>query len=237
MEKDFLKNITITPFSPKTENQKLFLTALKPKNKEKERLVIGEGFAGTGKTFLAVGAALERIKNKEFKKLVVVRPKTEIRSQSLGFTPGSKQEKMLELVSHIVSYVCYFTRKSHAEVSQWMERGNMIEVEAVEYIQGQTYSDSIIIIDECQSLSRPILKMIVTRIGENSTMVLLGSTDQKNFSDSMSKVNICPFEEYINMVKRDRNSMEHIVQFDINDVVRSKLAKANIYRFMREPGW
>ncbi len=151
-------------------------------------LVTLTGLAGSGKTFLALMAALSATNRNEFshaleqsgftkqKRIVVTRTLQHVGSRDLGYLPGNMQEKMAPWLAPIVDNI----RQAFDDASLFesmVESGN-IEVAPIPYIRGRTFSDCFIIVDEAQNATIHELKTIITRVGQNAKIVLLGDIDQ-----------------------------------------------------------
>jgi PhoH-like ATPase len=157
------------------------------------KLVTLVGPAGTGKTLLALTAGVHHVleKNCGFNQLVVSRPVQPL-GNDIGFLPGSFEEKMHPWTKPILDNLGYLfnsdkDRNGKSMVSLYFEKG-IFEVEAITYLRGRSISNAFIIIDEAQNLSVHELKTIITRVGENTKIVLTGDVEQidNNYVDSVS---------------------------------------------------
>jgi PhoH-like ATPase len=138
-------------------------------------LVTLTGLAGSGKTFLALMAALEGLHQGTFKRIVITRSLQPV-GKDIGYLPGSLEEKMNPWLAPIFDNVRHvFKDLSYFEMQ--MERGQ-IEVAPLSFIRGRTFPNSFVLVDESQNASIHELKTIITRVGENSKIVLMGDTDQ-----------------------------------------------------------
>ena len=144
------------------------------------------GKAGSGKTLCAIAAGIEQTigmydqgggkRDNPYKKLIVSRPVQPL-GKDIGFLPGSMEEKMLPWLAPIQDNLQFLMGNDKLMLEQYMEQGK-IEVEAITYIRGRSISNAFIIIDEAQNLSVHELKTIITRVGENSKVVLTGDIEQ-----------------------------------------------------------
>lgn len=181
------QDINAWGLKPRNLEQKL---ALKLLLDDRIKLVTLVGAAGTGKTLLAVAVALEMVMEQEqYHKLIITRPIQPV-GKDIGYLPGSKDEKMDPWVQPIYDNVeCLLGKqqKNKDMFAVWRER-NMIEIEAITYIRGRSLSNAFIIIDEAQNLTVHELKTIVTRVGDNTKIVLTGDIDQidNNLVDPLS---------------------------------------------------
>jgi|TARA_R110000824_G_scaffold12307_11_gene54088 PhoH-like ATPase len=134
------------------------------------------GKAGCGKTLCALASGLEQVlEDQRYTRLVVTRP-VEPLGRDIGFLPGTIEEKMRPWLSPIQDNLRYLMGDKHAFDMQ-LDRG-VIEIEALTYIRGRSISDAFIIIDECQNTTVHEIKTILTRVGENTKIVLLGDIEQ-----------------------------------------------------------
>jgi phosphate starvation-inducible PhoH-like protein len=173
-------------YNSKTKNQDLYKKSLYDKNID---LVICEGPAGTGKTTLASEFSLDFLCNKKIKKIIIIRP-TKATEEDLGFLPGDINKKMFPWIVPIFDiFKEYFL---YSEIEKLIKEG-FIEICPLGFIQGRTFKDTIIIADEMQNSSPSQMFMLLTRIGENSKIIINGDLKQtKTFNgleDLINKVN------------------------------------------------
>lgn len=153
----------------KTIGQKKYVDAIKDKS-----VVFGVGPAGTGKTYLAVAMAAKAMKLKETEKIILTRPAVEA-GEKLGFLPGDLQNKVDPYLRPLYDALAeMFGLETYQRL---MERG-AIEIAPLAYMRGRTLSDSFIILDEAQNTTVEQMKMFLTRMGENSKMVVTGDITQ-----------------------------------------------------------
>ncbi|HPE16013.1 MAG TPA: PhoH family protein [Oscillospiraceae bacterium] len=157
------------PIKPKTIGQKTYLEAIK-----KSGVTLGIGPAGTGKTYLAVAAAVAAFRDKEVNRIILTRPAVEA-GERLGFLPGDLQSKVDPYLRPL--YDALFEMLGPETYNKYVERGN-IEVAPLAYMRGRTLEDSFIILDEAQNTSREQMKMFLTRIGFGSKTVITGDITQ-----------------------------------------------------------
>ena len=137
------------------------------------------GKAGSGKTLMAISAGFEQtlgLKEPRYKKLVVSRPVQPL-GKDIGFLPGSMHDKMLPWLMPIQDNMQFLLGNDRAMLSAYMEKGQ-IELEALTYIRGRSINNAFIIIDEAQNLTAHEVKTIITRVGENTKIVLTGDIEQ-----------------------------------------------------------
>ena len=176
------------PIKLLNSNSKRNIWGLKPRNKEqifamdlledeKINVITLVGKAGCGKTLLAIAAGLSQVVEKEtYSRLVVSRP-IQPMGRDIGYLPGSMEEKMSPWVAPIRDNLEYLMANDKAALETYMKQGR-IEVEALTYIRGRSIANAFIIIDEAQNLTAHELKTILTRVGENTKIVLTGDIEQ-----------------------------------------------------------
>ncbi len=157
------------PVKAKTLGQKSYCEAIR-----KNTVTLGVGPAGTGKTYLAVAAAVAAFRAKEVNRIILTRPAVEA-GERLGFLPGDMQSKVDPYLRPL--YDALFDMFGAETYNKYLERGN-IEVAPLAYMRGRTLDDSFIILDEAQNTSREQMKMFLTRMGFGSKMVITGDVTQ-----------------------------------------------------------
>lgn len=155
--------------APKTVNQRRYVDAI-----EHHDLTFGIGPAGTGKTYLAVAMAVSALLNKRVSRIVLTRPAVEA-GEHLGFLPGTLQEKVDPYLRPL--YDALFDMVEPERVEKLVER-NTIEIAPLAFMRGRTLNDCFIILDEAQNTTAEQMKMILTRQGFNSKMVVTGDQTQ-----------------------------------------------------------
>ena len=157
------------PIKPKTLGQKRYVDAIK-----KNTITLGIGPAGTGKTYLAVAAAVAAFRDKQVNRIILTRPAVEA-GERLGFLPGDLQSKVDPYLRPL--YDALFDMLGAETYNKYLERGS-IEVAPLAYMRGRTLDDSFIILDEAQNTSREQMKMFLTRLGFGSKIVITGDITQ-----------------------------------------------------------
>src|ERR1700694_4344405 len=196
--------------APKTVNQRRYMEAI-----ERNDLVIGVGPAGTGKTYLAVAMAISALMNKQVARIVLTRPAVEV-GERLGFLPGTLQEKVDPYLRPL--YDALYDMLDSERVEKLLER-NVIEVAPIAFMRGRTLSDSFIILDEAQNCTPEQMKMVLTRQGFNSKMVVNGDVTQIDLPAGRRSRLVDATE-----VLRGVEGIS-FVQFDDKDVVRHTLVQ------------
>ena len=157
------------PVKPKTIGQKQYVDSIL-----QNTVTIGVGPAGTGKTYLAVAAAVAAFRDKQINRIILTRPAVEA-GERLGFLPGDLQSKVDPYLRPL--YDALFDMLGAETYQKYLERGN-IEVAPLAYMRGRTLDDSFIILDEAQNTSREQMKMFLTRMGFGSKIVITGDITQ-----------------------------------------------------------
>lgn len=209
---DLMGTVAITArgkiIRPKTLGQKKYVDAIK-----RSSIVFGVGPAGTGKTYLAVALAVYALKNKEIDKIILTRPAVEA-GEKLGFLPGDMNEKvdpylrpLFDALQEMMGQDAYLRH---------IERGS-IEIAPLAYMRGRTLSNSFIILDEAQNTTKEQMKMFLTRMGENSRIVVTGDVTQIDLPKNVKSGMIDAIE-----VLAGVEGIE-IVKLTAKDVVRHEL--------------
>ncbi len=159
---------------PKTEGQKAYVDSIR-----KNLVTFGIGPAGTGKTYLAVALAAFYLKNREVERIILTRPAVEA-GEKLGFLPGDLQEKVDPYLRPL--YDALADLFGFDQFQKLMDR-NIIEVAPLAYMRGRTLEESFIILDEAQNTTREQMKMLLTRMGNHSRVVVNGDVTQIDLVD------------------------------------------------------
>jgi phosphate starvation-inducible PhoH-like protein len=196
--------------APKTVNQRRYIEAI-----ERNDLVFGVGPAGTGKTYLAVAMGVSALINKQVARIILTRPAVEA-GERLGFLPGTLQEKVDPYLRPL--YDALYDMLESERVEKLLEK-NVIEVAPIAFMRGRTLNDSFIILDEAQNSTSEQMKMVLTRQGFNSKMVVNGDITQIDLPNGRRSGLI----DAMDVLK----GVEGIsfVQFDERDVVRHTLVQ------------
>lgn len=157
------------PIRSKTVGQRKYVDYIR-----KKTITFGIGPAGTGKTYLAVAMAVNSFKSKQVEKIILTRPAVEA-GEKLGFLPGDLQEKVNPYLRPL--YDALQEMLGLDSYSKLMEKG-VIEIAPLAYMRGRTLNNAFIILDEAQNTTKEQIKMFLTRLGENSKMVITGDLTQ-----------------------------------------------------------
>jgi phosphate starvation-inducible protein PhoH and related proteins len=198
---------------PRSLNQRSYLEEM-----ERHDMVFGIGPAGTGKTYLAVAAAVSALLAKSVARIVLARPAVEA-GEKLGFLPGDLQEKVDPYLRPL--YDALYDLLDYEKVSRLLER-NAIEVAPLAFMRGRTLNDSFVIIDEAQNTTTEQMKMVLTRTGFGSKVVVTGDITQIDLPQGKTSGLI----EAISVLSGTKGIS--FVYFDEKDVVRHKLVQAII---------
>ena len=204
--------------APKTINQRRYIDAI-----ERHDLTFGIGPAGTGKTYLAVAMAVSALLNKKVSRIVLTRPAVEA-GEKLGFLPGTLQEKIDPYLRPL--YDALFEMIETEKVEKLLER-SVIEVAPIAFMRGRTLNDCFIIMDEAQNSTAEQMKMILTRQGFNSKMVVTGDLTQVDLPPGRT----CGLLNATEVLR----GVEGIsfVQFEEVDVVRHSLVQKIVNAYGR----
>lgn len=195
---------------PRTVGQKKYIDAIK-----NNTIVLGIGPAGTGKTYLAVAMAVKAFRNHQIKKIILTRPAVEA-GEKLGFLPGDLQDKVDPYLRPL--YDALFDMFGAESFARYMEKG-IIEVAPLAYMRGRTLDEAFIILDEAQNTTSEQIKMFLTRLGNESRMVITGDITQIDLPETKKSGLV----EAVKVLKGIDDIEIH--RFTEKDVVRHKLVQ------------
>jgi phosphate starvation-inducible PhoH-like protein len=161
---------------PRTDNQKEYIRTV-----AENIITFCQGVAGSGKSHIAVGLALEYLLDEKVKKIIITRPVVES-GEKLGYLPGSAEEKLHPYLLPLLDEINYFIPA--AQYAN-LKINNKIEIVPLGLMRGRNFHNCFIVADECQNASYDQLKMLLTRIGMNSKMVVTGDTSQSDLHRHM----------------------------------------------------
>lgn len=201
------------PF-PFTDNHTKFYYTI---NNLNTNMVFLDGVAGSMKTYIAVYAALEHLRDRYVDQIIYVRTVVESASRSLGFLPGELSDKFEQ-------YSIPFTQKA-LEIIQKADLATLVEREyikpvPVNFARGQTFNNSFVIIDEAQNATRSEISTLLSRVGRNTKYVIIGDTKQSDIKDSGFKQVFDLFD-----TEFSRKNNIHCMKFDASDIRRSEILK------------
>ena len=199
--------------TPKSLNQRLYLDAIRDND-----LVIAIGPAGTGKTYLAVAAAVGHLTEKKVERIILCRPAVEA-GEKLGFLPGDMAEKVDPYFRPLYDALYHLLDRDRANAQ--MERG-VIEIAPLAFMRGRTLNNSFVILDEAQNTTSEQMKMFLTRLGNNSKAVITGDVTQVDLPPGRTS-GLIEAQTVVASVPGIR-----FVYFDESDVVRHPLVQSII---------
>lgn len=203
---------------PRNDRQQQYLEALKGSDQ-----VIVFGPAGTGKTYCVATFAANQYHLKNINKIVITRPHVAV-GKDIGYLPGTLEEKCAPWALPVVDVLERHLTKGVVETGL---KNQNIEVAPLALMRGRSFENTFVIVDEAQNITLPELKMLVTRIGEGSKLVLNGDIQQSDLkeADGLSKIT--------HYAKKHMLPIP-IIEFTIDDVVRSDICKAWVEVFTKE---
>ena len=197
---------------PRNLNQEDYILKLQDTNKD---IVFGIGPAGTGKTLLAVQVAVKMFKEGDIDKIIVTRPAVSV-DEELGFLPGTLEQKMAPWTRPIFDVLReYFNAK---EIEGMITEG-IIEIAPLAYMRGRTFKNSFILADEMQNATPNQMKMLLTRLGQNSKMAVTGDLNQADKLKDNGLIN------FVNLLKDRPTSRLDAVYFNHKDIERHEAVK------------
>jgi len=225
VKKRFTSEVNVLDFQPylpqkkqrvslyaRSPNQQTYLQKLQDETKS---IVLAIGPAGTGKTMLAVQNGIKQFQEGLVDKIIVTRPAVSV-DEDLGFLPGTLNEKMAPWTRPIFDVLGeYYQTK---DIAKMLEEG-VIEISPLAYMRGRTFKNAYIIADEMQNATINQMKMLLTRLGEGSKMVVTGDLAQADRVNDNGLVNFCSL--------LTSKTLKHIdiVQFDHKDIERHNAVK------------
>ena len=226
VKKRFTSEVNIIDFQPylpakkqrvtiqaRNANQKLYLSKLYA---EQTSIVLAIGPAGTGKTMLAVQHGIKMFQEGKVDRIVVTRPAVSV-DEDLGFLPGDLNEKMAPWTRPIFDVLGEYYQKK--EIANMLEEG-VIEISPLAYMRGRTFKNAYIVADEMQNATVNQMKMLLTRLGEGSKMVVTGDLAQADRVSDNGLIDFCNLLE-------QKEYLEHIdiIRFDNKDIERHNAVK------------
>lgn len=163
------RSFKLRDFEAKTASQQVLINLIQDRE-----IVVASGTSGVGKTYVALATALDLLEH-GYKKIILVKSVTTIPGESIGFIPGTYQEKMEPF---LFSYTWNIDKLLGKGATKELMDKDLVEVMPIAYVRGLSIDDSIVIIDEAQNIDRHTFKTIITRIGRNSKYIFLGDIEQ-----------------------------------------------------------
>lgn len=217
-QESFPKTRKTVNVSPLNDNQAQYINAI-----NHNKIVFGIGPAGTGKTYIPAKMAVRAMTEKQIDRIIVCRPAKEAGQEKIGFLPGDIQNKMDPYLKPIFDAFKEYWSK---ETIDDMIKNETIEIIPLGYMRGRTFKNAFIICDEMQNSTVDLIKMVITRFGDNSKMVLTGDPDQK---DNLN-------ENVLGWARQNLEGVHDVsfVKFDIKDVEREEVVKNILMKLKAE---
>jgi len=213
LENSFLTKNEFKEVKPLNYIQETYLNAIKTND-----IIFGIGSAGTGKTYIAASYAASELFHRRVDKIILTRPNVET-GRGLGFLPGTLEEKY---EPYLDPFDQVFHRTLGKGFYEYALKSKTIEPRPLGFMRGATFDNSIVLVDEAQNATKSELKMLLSRIGRNTKMIISGDDDQSDIEDSglLDAVNRL---EGIDGIE--------VVRFIDSDIVRSKMCKQIILAY------
>jgi len=203
---------------PKNEKQDILIRSIKA-----YPITVTIGCAGTGKTYCSAGTVAQLFLKGGYKKIVLTRANVPT-GKSLGHFPGDIKEKMTPWLMPMLEVLSKAFGKGKFE---YMLNKEQIEIQPIETIRGRSYENALVLVDEAQNLSMDEIKAITTRIGENTKLILMGDPAQSDVKNGKDLTEFC-------YVVRKNGIEMPVVEFGVNDIVRSDIVADLVKMFIQE---
>jgi phosphate starvation-inducible PhoH-like protein len=215
---EYLSNKEKTDFenkfsNPRNKSQTKFLSYLKNKD---SRIIIASGPAGTGKTLFGIEQGVRNYILGNFEKIIFTRPVVSV-DEDIGFLPGTLEEKMAPWIRPIYDILYNFI--SPKEVEHLISE-KIIEISPLGFMRGRTFKNCWIVADEMQNSTISQMKMLLTRIGENSRLIITGDLDQNDRKDQINGL-----DDFLGKLKGRRSDSINSVEFDKADIERENVVR------------
>jgi phosphate starvation-inducible PhoH-like protein len=217
-----IKQVFMKKIQPKNYTQEFYMDTLRDSS-----IILATGPAGSGKTFIATSIACEMLLKQEVSRIVLTRPIVEA-GEKLGFLPGTLEEKVHPYLLPLLDGLNFHLGKKMVED---MMADGRIEIAPLAYMRGRTFDDCFVILDEAENTSKEQMKLILTRIGQNTTMAINGDHTQSDLGYRT--------ENGLTWAVRKLRGADpeiNIVEFSKDDIVRSKLIGVILTHLERPDG-
>ena len=203
----------LVDIDPLTDNQKRLFDSYAD-----DKHIVAYGCAGTGKTFVAASYAAAQLFHRRTQKIIITRPNIEV-GKSLGFLPGTLEEKYFP---YLEPFQVAFERTLGKGLYEYALKNKQIDPKPLGFMRGATFDDCIVLVDECQNMTKVEFKMLLSRIGQNCKIVLSGDDDQLDIKNS-------GLEDALYRLQGIRGV--EVVRFLEGDIVRSDMCKEIILAY------
>lgn len=201
-------SVTGKPIVPRSDNQRLLVESY-----HSDDMIFAIGPAGSGKTYISIALAVRALKNKEIRKIILSRPAVEA-GEKLGFLPGDMKEKIDPYLQPL--YDALQDMIPAQKLTEYMEQ-NVIQIAPLAFMRGRTLNDAVVILDEAQNTTSQQMKMFLTRMGQNTKMIITGDMTQIDLPRSIRS----GLKEAITVLKDVRGIS--FVEMNEKDIVRHRL--------------
>ena len=210
MEKEFAERSYTKNIKPCSDNQRRLIEAI-----DQHNLIVAAGPAGTGKTYIAIAKAVEALEQNKVSRIILSRPAVEA-GESLGYLPGTMEDKLAPYLRPLYDAL---TERLGGRRLKSLLAENVIEIAPVAFMRGRTLNNAFIVIDEAQNCTYGQLKMMLTRLGWKSTMIITGDPDQTDLLPGISG---------LAMVADRLSTLQDIavIRLEERDIVRHPLVAA-----------
>ena len=223
IEEDKLFSTISINIKCKSENQKKLVNSIK-----QNEITICSGLPGSGKTFLSCAEALKLVKNKSrYKRIILIKSIVPLKNEEIGHLPGDLKEKMAPIMESFTDNIRKIVGRARME--KLMELG-VIEIVPIAFARGRSIDNSIILIDEAQNISMDNIRTLMTRIGSNSKMVIMGDVRQKdirNKKDSSLEIVLNKFKDIEGFGTVELRDPEDVVRNPIIKIIESVFENLN----------
>lgn len=198
---------------PRNVSQEKFVSVLTNKN---YRIIIASGPAGTGKTLFGIEHGIKNYIEGNYEKLIFTRPIVSV-DEDIGYLPGTIEDKMAPWIRPIYDILYNFISPKEVE---YLVSEKIIEISPLGFMRGRTFKNCWIVADEMQNSTVSQMKMLLTRIGENSRLIITGDCEQHD-----RKNDINGLEDFLNKIKGRRSDSISSIEFNNNDIEREDVVK------------
>ncbi len=208
--------------TPKTQGQEQLIKAL-----ESAAMVIAEGCAGTGKTYVSCAHASKRLINNDISKIILIRAYQPLAGRTIGFIPGTLEEKLYPYYLQMIEYLEDFLGKEN--VALWLKSGK-IEICSLETVRGRSWHNAAVIVDESQNLFKEEVEALTTRLGDNCQMIFCGD-DSGTQTDVKGENGLTYLKRIIQ--KYNIEDSQSVIFYPA-DIIRSNIVKQFVLAYHSE---